>query len=171
MKTFLKISIFALFLALGIQTQAQFTLPPPSISNITFSQDGCLLNIAYSCSNCTEAIAMYYYDALAGSWIKVDVYKSIYNEPHQNIFRVPLCSMDTAVYHTVGLLCIQEGITYRVTTTTNSSFLSGAKAYLSDFYAYSPMFFLPVISTPECAIAPPPPATATPAKQKGKPVK
>lgn len=79
--------------------------------------------------------------------------------------------MDTATYHTVGLLCARDGIQYRVTTASNAYNFSGATAWLTcglSCGSYSGHFTLPTITKPDCeGAAPPEPEMATPAKKKG----
>ena len=165
MKTILKITLIALFLALGIQTQAQ-TLPPPNITNITFEQSGCLLDVHFDCSTCNDDLHMYYFDFITQRWIDIAVQQNFWPTTFDKTIHLPLCAMDTATYHTVGLLCYQNGNIYRITTIPDASYLSGAKAYITGSSGYSAYFFLPTITTPSCAVAPP--ASPTISEKKGK---
>lgn len=163
----MKQSIFILLLALGIQTQAQ--IPPPNISNVTFSQEGCLLTVRFDCATCSEADALhiYYFDFISQRWIDIAVMQSSW-PAYKNEIKIPLCTADTAGTGTPGLLCTQDGITYRVNTLTNAYNLSGSKAFMSGRTAYSGQFIFPTVTTPSCGgVLPPEPEMATPAKKKG----
>lgn len=161
--------IFILLLALGIQTQAQ--IPPPTITNVSFSQEGCLLNVSFVCATCSDADALhiYYFNPFvgtAGLWIDIAVMQSSYGA-YKNTISIPLCTMDTAL-HSPGLVCTKDGVSYRVTTETNYNNLSGARAFINGRFNYSGQFVIPVLSTPNCGGSlPPAPEMATPAKKKG----
>lgn len=162
--------ILIFLLALGLQSKAQ-SVPPPTITNVTFSQEGCLLNVNFSCATCSEADALhiYYFDPFVGTsglWIDIAVMQSSWGT-YKNTISIPLCTIDTSL-HSPGLVCTKDGITYRITTTTSYGFLSGQKAFITGRYNYSSTFTLPVLSVPDCVgAAPPAPEMATPAKKKG----
>ena len=160
--------ILILLLALGLQMSAQ-TYPPPNITNVTFSQSGCLLTVKFDCATCSDgdALHIYYFSFLSQRWIDIAVMQSTW-PAYKNEIKLPLCTADTSGTGTPGLLCTQEGITYRINTVTNAYNLSGREAFITGRTAYSGHFILPTITAPSCAeILPPPPEVATPKKKKG----